>query len=68
MINKIFISLLPLTTKRLMIRKISIEDLNMILKMDKQKNTQKYLGGIKNKTIEERINFIKKNLKNMIKA
>ena len=62
MINKIFISLLPLTTKRLMIRKISIEDLNMILKMDKQKNTQKYLGGIKNKTIEERINFIKKKL------
>lgn len=39
MINKIFISLLPLTTKRLMIRKLSIEDLNMILKMDKQKNT-----------------------------
>ena len=40
----------------------------MILKMDIEKNTQKYLGGIKNKTIEERINFIKKNLKNMIKA
>ena len=60
--NKLFISLLPLETERLIIRKTSIEDVNMILKMDKQEETQKYLGGIKNKTREERITFIEKKL------
>ena len=60
--NKIFISLLPFKTKRLIIRKISIEDVNMFLKMDKQEKTQNYLGGIKNKTREERIAFIEKKL------
>ena len=60
--NELFISLLPLETERLIIRKTSIEDVNMILKMDKQEETQKYLGGIKNKTREERITFIEKKL------
>ncbi len=58
--NKLLISLLPFETERLIIRKISIDDVDMILKMDKQEETQKYLGGIKNKTREERIDFIKK--------
>ncbi len=60
--NKLFISLLPFETKRLIIRKTSIKDVNMLLKMDKQVETQKYLGGIKNKTREERIEFIKNKL------
>ena len=60
--NKLFISLLPLETERLIIRKTSIEDVDMILKMDRQEETQKYLGGIKNKTREERISFIQRKL------
>ena len=38
----------------------NIDDIDLILKMDKQKETQKYLGGIKNKSKEERIQFLKK--------
>ena len=60
--NKLFISLLPFETERLIIRKTSIDDVDMILKMDKQEETQKYLGGLKNKTREERIAFIEKKL------
>ncbi len=60
--NKMFISLLPFNTERLIIRKTSIEDVDMILKMDKQEETQKYLGGIKNKTREERLTFIERKL------
>ena len=58
--NEKFISLLPIETERLIIRPTSIEDIDMILKMDKQEVTQKYLGGIKNKTREERISFLEK--------
>lgn len=58
--NKKFISILPLKTKRLIIRPTSIEDIDLILKMDKQEITQAYLGGIKNKTREERIKFLQK--------
>ena len=61
--NKLIISLLPFETERLIIRKISIDDVDMIIKMDKQEETQKYLGGIKNKTKEERISFVEKKLK-----
>ena len=61
--NKLFISLLPLETDRLIIRKTNLEDVDMLLKMDKQEITQKYLGGIKNKTKEERIEFLEKKLK-----
>ena len=60
--NKIFISLLPFETERLIIRKTIVEDVDMVLKMDHQEETQKYLGGIKNKTREERIIFLKKKL------
>ena len=61
--NKLIISLLPFETERLIIRKISIDDVDMIIKMDKQEETQKYLGGIKNKTKEERISFVEKKTK-----
>ena len=66
--NKIFISLLPFETKRLIIRKTTVDDVNMLLKMDKQEETQKYLGGIKNKTREERIAFIEKKLEKFDKG
>ena len=55
--------LLPLYTERLMLINTSIDDIDLILKMDKQESTQKYLGGIKNKSREERLEFLsnKKN-------
>ena len=58
--NELFIDLLPLKTDRLIIRKVSIDDVDLMLKMDKQELTQKYLGGIKNKTREERIAFLER--------
>lgn len=60
--NKEFISLLPLSTERLIVRKVSLKDIDLLMKLDKQEITQKYLGGIKNRTKEERINFINKKL------
>ena len=55
--------LLPIYTERLKIVETSIDDIDLILKMDKQDSTQKYLGGIKNKSREERLEFLsrKKN-------
>ena len=58
-------SLLPLETKRLIIKRTTIDDINLIMKMDKQEITQKFLGGIKNKTKEERIEFLKKRTNSM---
>lgn len=58
--NKKFINLLPIETERLIIDKTTTNDIDLILKMDKQEETQKFLGGIKNKTKEERIEFLKK--------
>ena len=58
--NQDFINLLPLKTKRLLIKPTTKDDIDMILKMDKQEQTQKYLGGIKNKSREERIKFLEK--------
>ena len=52
--NKKIINMLPFETERLIIKKTSIYDVELILKMDKQEITQKYLGGIKTKTKEER--------------
>ncbi len=60
--NELFISMLPIETERLFLRKISLEDLELFLKMDKQEETQKYLGGIKNRTREERIELINKKI------
>jgi ribosomal-protein-alanine N-acetyltransferase len=57
--NKL-LDFLPLETDRLIIIPTSINDIDLILKMDKQEVTQKFLGGIKHKTKEERIEFLKK--------
>ncbi len=40
--------------------KTTKEDIDLILKMDKQELTQKYLGGVKNRTYEERLDFLTK--------
>ena len=58
--NEKLIALLPLETERLIIKPTSVDDIDMILKMDKQEVTQKFLGGVKNKTREERIKFLEK--------
>lgn len=58
--NEIFIDCLPLETTNLIIRQVSIDDVDLMLKMDKQENTQKYLGGVKNKTHEERVAFLER--------
>ena len=55
--------LLPIYTKRLKLIETSVDDIDLILKMDKQEETQLFLGGIKNKSREERLDFLsrKKN-------
>lgn len=63
--NRLLISLLPLETKRLIIRATTTDDVDMILKMDKQEMTQAFLGGIKNNTREERIIFLEKKVKSI---
>ena len=50
---------MPLNTERLKIRKTLLDDIDLLLKLDKQEITQLYLGGVKNKTYEERIIFLK---------
>lgn len=51
---------LPIKTDRLILKKTSVDDIDLIMKMDKQEDTQKYLGGIKNKSKEERLLFLEK--------
>ena len=58
--NKLLLEILPLETDRLIIQLTSKEDVELLLKQDKQAETQKYLGGIKNKTREERLTFLEK--------
>lgn len=57
--NKTLINLLPLKTDRLTIKKTTINDIDLLLRIDKQEITQAFLGRIKNKTKEERIEFLK---------
>lgn len=54
--------IITFNTERLIIRKTKLEDVDLLLKMDKQEITQLYLGGIKNKTREERIIFLEKKI------
>ena len=61
---ELFDNLLPLKTKRLIIKKTTISNLDLLLKMDKQEITQKYLGGIKNKTEDERREFLNNKINN----
>ena len=49
---------LPIHTDRLILIQTSRDDVDLILKMDKQESTQKFLGGIKNKSRDERIEFL----------
>ena len=60
--NKEYIELFPISTERLIIRLCQLEDVELLLKTDKQEETQKYLGGIKDKTREERLEFLKPKL------
>lgn len=55
-----FQSNFPFYTERLTIRLSSVQDADFLLKLDKQKNTQEYIGGVKNFSREERIEFLKK--------
>ena len=58
------IDVLPIFTERLVLKQTSRDDIDLILKMDKQEDTQKFLGGIKDKSREERLAFLdKKNSK-----
>ena len=53
-----YLEIQPIKTDRLIIRKTSAYDVDLLLKMDCQEITQKYLGGIKHKSREERITFL----------
>lgn len=52
--------LLPIYTERLKLIQTTIDDIDLILKMDKQEDTQLFLGGVKDKSREERIEFLSK--------
>ena len=60
-----FIDLLPLSIDRLIVRRTILNDVDLLLKMDKQEVTQKYLGGIKDKSREERLDFLKEKIGKM---
>lgn len=55
---------LPIRTGRLVLKATGRNDIDLILKMDKQEDTQKFLGGIKNKSREERLLFLDKKKNN----
>lgn len=59
-----FLSMLPIKTERLVIKRTTKDDIDLMMKMDKQEETQKFLGGIKDKTREERLEFLKKKEQN----
>lgn len=58
--NKLFIEILPIETERLIIKPTTKKDIDLLLKLDKQETTQQFLGGVKNKTKEERLEFLDK--------
>lgn len=62
--DELFINHLPLKTERLIIRSTTINDIDLLLKMDKQEETQLYLGGLKDKSKEERISFLHEKINN----
>ena len=57
-LNRVF----PVETKNLIIKKTVVEDVDLLLKMDKQEETQRFLGGIKDNTREEWIRFLEKRV------
>lgn len=60
--DKLFLKLLPIKTERLIVRCTILEDVNLLLKMDKNEETQKFLGGIKKIEYDKRIWFIQKKI------
>ena len=56
---------MEIVTDRLIIKETTINDVELLLKMDKQEETQRFLGGVKNKTKEERIAFLDKKEKKL---
>lgn len=60
--NKEFINLLPFETNNLIIRKTVLSDTHLLIKMDKNENVQKFLGGIKNESYSKREKFIQKKI------
>lgn len=59
------IDYVPIKTSRLLLKQTNRDDIDLIIKMDKQEDTQLFLGGVKDKTREERIEFLdKKNNSN----
>lgn len=63
--DELFINHLPLKTERLVIRHTILDDVDLLLKMDKQEETQLYLGGLKDESKEERIAFLDKKINNL---
>lgn len=53
-----------LSTDRLILNPTSLEDVDLLLKIDGQEEAQKFLGGIKDKSREERLLFLQKKLEN----
>lgn len=60
--SKEFIDVLPLETNNLIIRKVTLSDAKLLVKMDQNENVQKFLGGIKATKISDRERFIQKKL------
>lgn len=48
--NRMLISMLPLETERLKMRRTELSDTELLVKMDHNENVQRFLGGIKNST------------------
>ena len=55
-----FLSMLPIRTERLELKRTTKDDISLIMKMDNQEETQRFLGGIKDKSVEERLLFLEK--------
>ena len=55
---------LPIKTDRLIIDKTKLEDIDLLLKIDKQEETQRFLGGIKENNKDERMVLLKKKINN----
>ena len=49
--NRMLISMLPLETERLKMRRTELRDTELLVKMDHNENVQRFLGGIKNSTV-----------------
>ena len=62
-----FYELFPYYTERLYVRPTTVEDVSLLLKMDSQEETQKYLGGVKHASEPERTLFLEKKIQSFEK-